>query len=134
VSREWIDQADCAQVPLADGADPWFPLHETAAGYRDARMICAECPVRRECLTDALARETKHTRHGMLGGLTPSERARIGSPKKDRSQRAGAAERRATVLSMHARGFATGQIAKEIGTTTETVLRHLREHRLSVAS
>lgn len=61
----WREGALCAQV------DPevWFPRKGISS--RRARNICAECPVRQECLSEALSQDS---RHGMWGGL--SERAR----------------------------------------------------------
>jgi WhiB family transcriptional regulator, redox-sensing transcriptional regulator len=61
----------------------WYP--EDAAPdytYAYARRICQSCPVRVECLDYAMAREpaSRASRHGMWGGLTPTERARLGKP------------------------------------------------------
>lgn len=39
--------------------------------YAQARKVCADCPVRIDCLEFAL---TVGERHGMWGGLTPAER------------------------------------------------------------
>lgn len=43
--------------------------------YERPRSVCQECPVREECLAEAMARETSGwERHGMFGGLTPNQR------------------------------------------------------------
>lgn len=61
------------------GHDPnlWFPEWPKPNEYRQARKICATCPVRKQCLDDALKRETGSLRYGMFGGTTPLERERI---------------------------------------------------------
>jgi WhiB family transcriptional regulator, redox-sensing transcriptional regulator len=65
----WAQRAACADT------DPsmWF-LDDQSGSYREARAICASCPVRRECL--AWAVET-NSRHGMFGGLNPLERRHL---------------------------------------------------------
>ena len=63
-AQTWRQQAVCAQ--LAD----W---HQ--ATVEEQRDVCSTCPVRQECLSDAL---TEHTDggypYGMRGGLTEDER------------------------------------------------------------
>jgi WhiB family redox-sensing transcriptional regulator len=51
----------------------WFSDLAEAA----AKRICAGCPVRAACLADALDWESPRERHGVLGGLTAAERARL---------------------------------------------------------
>lgn len=41
---------------------------------RAAKAVCAECPVRRECLSFALS---THERYGIWGGFTSRERAML---------------------------------------------------------
>lgn len=82
----WRHAAACA------GTDPdiFYPVPETPPGrrpaqpkpdyYEQARAICAKCPVRDQCLTEAMAEESGNAagnRHGMRGGLSPSERYRL---------------------------------------------------------
>lgn len=64
----WWDLAACAQT------DPelWFP--EKGATNPDAARICATCPVKQQCLEDALASGDPH---GVRGGLSPNQRARL---------------------------------------------------------
>lgn len=75
--EDWRNQAECKDV--ADSTfDLWFPERGANAkdardrhnAYRYARGICADCPVRRDCLADALK-----TREfgGMRGRLDPDE-------------------------------------------------------------
>jgi hypothetical protein len=63
---EWSDWALCAEV------DPelWYP-HENANLVNDAKAICEGCPVREECLLDAIDRDDPW---GIWGGLTYPER------------------------------------------------------------
>lgn len=70
MSEHWQAQAACA------GEDPGPWDHDTITGATEyavayATRICAECPVRVECLTDANAH---HDEHGIRGGLLPSQR------------------------------------------------------------
>lgn len=72
-TRPWLDDALCAQ------ADPeaWFP--DRGGSTREAKAICngnpkrgiTPCPVRAECLDDALA---TNDRYGIRGGLSERER------------------------------------------------------------
>ncbi|MFD6531556.1 WhiB family transcriptional regulator [Streptomyces sp. NPDC060184] len=69
-------QAICAQT------DPeiFFPERGEGDKVRAAKQICLGCPVRRACLAEALATEGNacaDNRHGVVGGCTPRERARI---------------------------------------------------------
>lgn len=64
----WAGRAACA------GTDPDLWFLETEGSYREARAICAGCPVRAECLEWAL--ETK-TEHGLFGGLTARQRKQL---------------------------------------------------------
>lgn len=78
---------------LAESTDPrWFPdaacrgvdptLFHPRRGENDnidaARAICAECPVRDDCLEYALERRE---RHGVWGGRSENERRRIRSER-----------------------------------------------------
>jgi WhiB family redox-sensing transcriptional regulator len=60
--------------------DLFFPLSETSASAAQiaaAKAVCAACPVRRECLRFALSAPQPH---GIWGGLTEHERARLRRP------------------------------------------------------
>ncbi len=65
----WRDQATCREV------DPELFFPEAGGGGRAAKRVCAVCPVRTECLADALDR--RDTAYGVLGGMTPSERREL---------------------------------------------------------
>lgn len=71
----WEDpRRTCAKV------DPemFFPVN--VAGDRVAQAYCRTCPVRDACLADAMTREGRKGasgRYGIVGGLTPDQRARL---------------------------------------------------------
>jgi hypothetical protein len=70
---DWWNQAACVGTP----ADIFFPKvgpNDRRSGtdpYTDARAICANCPVRCQCLTYA---NELGIEHGMWGGQTPEQR------------------------------------------------------------
>jgi WhiB family redox-sensing transcriptional regulator len=74
MSAAWRTNAACA----GRGAQ-FFPEPGIARiDYAKARLVCAACPVREQCLTAAMAAEGSadgRSRYGMWGGLTPDERA-----------------------------------------------------------
>lgn len=66
--RELLDSALCAQT------DPEAFFPEKGQSAREAKRICARCEVRTSCLEYALA---NRERHGVWGGLTALQRARL---------------------------------------------------------
>ena len=64
----WMDDAACAEV----GGDLWFP--EKGGATKDAKTICAACPVREECLAYAIRNDEEH---GIWGGVSRMERRRM---------------------------------------------------------
>ena len=75
---QWLKQAACF-----GREDEMFP-DNNEAGIAKAKAICKPCPVRRECLADAL--RTGDNEHGIRGGLKPCERRAVLA-----AERAGAA-------------------------------------------
>ena len=65
--RVWMLEAKCLD------ADPEAFFPEKGGSTREAKRICATCPVRSECLDYALA---KDERFGIWGGLSERERRR----------------------------------------------------------
>jgi hypothetical protein len=55
--------------------DAWFP--GKGGSTRQVKAICADCPVRAECLEYALGRDE---RFGVWGGLSTPERRKLRSP------------------------------------------------------
>jgi WhiB family transcriptional regulator, redox-sensing transcriptional regulator len=74
---EWRRAARCAGPDVDPGVffppDGWANEVAVAA----AKRACGSCPVRAACLADALAWEEPNRRHGVLGGLTATERGRL---------------------------------------------------------
>lgn len=68
----WADEAACRDVDLA----VFYPQPGYGA-YRRAAALCAACPVRRNCLAEALRTESVGHRFGMWGGLMPEQRAAL---------------------------------------------------------
>jgi WhiB family redox-sensing transcriptional regulator len=70
---DWQTRAACRR-PGAQ-AEWWFPEPRDTVTARNAKRICAECPVREQCLADALA--TGDWDYGIRAGLGPDERRRL---------------------------------------------------------
>jgi len=65
----WREQAKCAETDPEAFFPPVGPVPHAAL------RICAHCPVRTECLTDALAR--RDVAYGVLGGLSANQRRNL---------------------------------------------------------
>lgn len=65
--RTWMLEAKCLD------ADPEAFFPEKGGSTREAKRICAACPVRTDCLEHAL---THDERFGIWGGLSERERRR----------------------------------------------------------
>lgn len=67
---DWRAQAAC----LTTDPEQFYPTATTGPAYdaqvREAKAVCAPCPVRAECLAEALSRIP----YGIAGGLTEEER------------------------------------------------------------
>lgn len=66
----WQDLAECR------GMNPDLFYAERGESTREAKAVCAVCPVRQECLDDALMGREKF---GVWGGLSERERRKIRS-------------------------------------------------------
>nr|WP_305080158.1 WhiB family transcriptional regulator [Nakamurella sp. PAMC28650] len=66
-SAEWTLRAVCV------GVDP-DALFVTGAAQRDAAKVCQACPVRLECLADALDNQIEY---GVWGGMTERQRRAV---------------------------------------------------------
>lgn len=76
-ARKWLLQAACAGPDYEGRRDLWFPTPGDQYAREAAIAVCTSCPVRRACLTDALAEEGgsgHEKRHGIRGGLTSRQR------------------------------------------------------------
>ena len=76
-ARHWTRRARCIEEPYASW--PW--IQEPSGGRDNPRAVaklmevCAGCPVRRECLVQALS-EHRVTVMGVFGGTTTADRTR----------------------------------------------------------
>lgn len=70
---DWRRDAACREM----SPDLFYDEPGETSRYEEARSVCAGCPVRKACLADALSWERPGTRHGVIGGLTARERARL---------------------------------------------------------
>lgn len=73
----WKDKAACAGTDMQiwfpeDLSGPWRPISRARA-----QAVCGWCPVRADCLREAMGREADRERYGIWGGLTPKERAAL---------------------------------------------------------
>lgn len=74
---DWRADARCKGVSL----DVFFPqTHNGRAGYDAARVYCTSCPVRIDCLDDALQ---FGDHEGFRGGMTPRQRGKVRSRRRD---------------------------------------------------
>ena len=69
----WRESASCASV---DG-ELFFPAKGESSDI--AKAICWGCPVRQECLVDALEHQEQH---GVRGGMSPRERRKLASQRR----------------------------------------------------
>lgn len=74
IEREWLDESACAD--MMDLFERSADTRVTATSVREAKAVCASCPVRSACLDDAMASESGGHQHrwGIRGGLTGKER------------------------------------------------------------
>lgn len=68
LDRAWMDHGACV------GLDPDMFFPERGASTREAKAVCADCPVEGLCLAWALA---NGERFGIWGGKSERERRRI---------------------------------------------------------
>lgn len=82
--ESWHDDANCRGVDI----DIFFSLDDL--DQKNALELCKACPVRRECLQDALE---QHEMYGIWGGTTESDRRSMirDHRRQERERRADAA-------------------------------------------
>lgn len=77
-AEDWRSAAACGPEDGKSLFPPAeYPVQPLQEAWEPAREICRKCPVRRDCLADALTREfglDLAERYGMAGGTTPRER------------------------------------------------------------
>lgn len=86
--------------------------------------MCAACPVRQDCLEQALATSE---RHGVWGGLSERERRRIrGQRHRDTQNAESIPDRRRQVLELRGDGLTHREIGERLGVSHSTVRLDLR--------
>lgn len=78
---EWHRDAACRGIDI-ESRDPFFP--DRGGSTKPAKLLCAHCPVRDECLADALENDAEF---GIWGGLTSDERRRLKRQDRERQRR-----------------------------------------------
>lgn len=78
ISINWQDKAACSAIDVAVFYyDTWT---ERLDELNQIRRVCAECPVRAQCLEYALDTDDKY---GVWGGLTPRERRQVKRERRE---------------------------------------------------
>lgn len=77
--------APCTMLTTASADRLFFPGPRTPQHLIEhAKGLCNECPVKAECLKNALEAEGNigvNSRYGIFGGLTPKERKQLANKK-----------------------------------------------------
>lgn len=76
MNDDWREDALCRGMDV----NYFFPHRGDFPGIKAAKRFCQQCPVRAECLADAMRVEADLSatgRHGIRGGLTSGQRARL---------------------------------------------------------
>jgi hypothetical protein len=76
LDREWRSQAACAGTS-SRYYDPWDVPERSWDVPEDAQQMCERCPVRVECLVDAM----QHNDHCVRGGTTRRQRDALKRPR-----------------------------------------------------
>lgn len=72
----WQAEGTCAQIGAGWWTEPDLAGRWATKSHREAKRICASCPVKSPCLEYALEVEgrERRARYGIWGGTTPEER------------------------------------------------------------
>lgn len=112
--HDWRSAAACL------GTDPevFFPVAESGSAHErqvaEAKAVCARCPVRAECLGEALA----SIPDGIAGGLTAVERRRL-----SRGRRQLTGEELVRVARTRAQVAAAGSVLLSSGRSRQVVAK-----------
>ena len=103
------------------GTDPELFFADDDQSIAEAKAICGDCPVRLDCLQNAI--DTNQT-HGIWGGLTRQERGAELVKRRQLAERAPAtvSERRALVAYL-SENLRSTEIAALIGVSVDVVKR-----------
>lgn len=143
-ARDWRTRSACRDVD----PETFFPVAESGpvhdAAVTAAKAVCARCPVRAECLADALDRLP----YGVAGGLTEHERRRLRRRGRTSSTPPPAAavddviarssstpaERSAAGRSLLTAGCTVRETARRAGVTERTAERWAAANRTATRS
>jgi WhiB family transcriptional regulator, redox-sensing transcriptional regulator len=122
----WQQAAACKDTP---DPDAFFP--GKGEDGEAAKQVCAGCPVLGECLAFALATMPAPERdHGVYGGLTPAERARLrGGPIPVRAHRLDS-RAQAIIGRRLASQVGVAAAARALGVTEEALTDAWQRRRL----
>jgi WhiB family redox-sensing transcriptional regulator len=109
----WRERAACRGARI----EVFFPGRGEMAGA--ARQICAQCPVRQQCLEFAVSNRIAY---GIWGGLTGPDRRALQSDWL----RAARRDRDEAILAADAAGLTAEAIARAFGLSRMTVTRIVR--------
>lgn len=109
---DWRGDALCAET------DPEAFFPEKGASTREAKQICARCPVRAECLDGAIERGEKF---GIWGGLTTQQRQKLRARHYAEREAARRVERAAEAQQLFAAGHTRTEICRRLGTNYTVV-------------
>jgi WhiB family transcriptional regulator, redox-sensing transcriptional regulator len=112
-AARWRERAACRGARI----EVFFPGRGETAG--PARQICAQCPVRQQCLEFAVSNRIVY---GIWGGLTGPERRALQSDQL----RAARRDRDGAIRTAAAAGFTAETIARSFGLSRMTVTRIVR--------
>jgi WhiB family redox-sensing transcriptional regulator len=122
-SPAWHAHAACLGHP----PDLFFPDHRNCIRQvRQAKAICATCPVTSECLAFALEQDETF---GIFGGLTPVERGAVRSRRIVRPDRAPSASSHTAVSAV---GVPSHDVAP-LGVVTPWLERQRSNHAADAA-
>jgi WhiB family redox-sensing transcriptional regulator len=117
---DWIDEAACA------GADPelFFPKKNDGPA-REAKAVCASCPVREACRDYAVRSPVMLA--GVWGGTTESERRHDST---ETTNRTGFLDR---FLELRELGYNDLQIVNRLRLKPESLLRQMQRHGIQAS-
>lgn len=128
LDKRWIVRARCAGknpetfFANVSSSEPLSnPSHEVQAHWDRAKIICADCPVIKQCARDNLGELD-----GVWGGLDPGQRIKIRRKHNDNIRRLTGPVKREYMALAHTlrvdRGLNFAEVARIIGISTETAV------------
>jgi WhiB family transcriptional regulator, redox-sensing transcriptional regulator len=120
-AARWREEAACRGMRI----EAFYPGRGETAG--PGRQVCAQCPVREQCLEFAVSNRIVY---GIWGGLTGPERRALQSDWL----RAARQERDQAILAADAAGLTAEAIARAFGVSAMTVTRIVRSRNRGARS